>query len=81
MRFAIAHLVAQALKLSDENLALISSPQRWLPGQREDVKAALTGLTKDVIDSVNFYIGQCENADASFDPQSGFQEQGRDRAS
>jgi hypothetical protein len=72
VRFAIAYLVAEVLTLSAGGQALLDSPQRWLPPLRADVKASLMSLTEDVIESVNFYIGQSEDADDHFDPKVAF---------
>ena len=73
VRFTIAYLVAQVLRLTNEGQALLDSPERWLPGKLSDVVAALSTLAEDVVDSVNFHI-ESEKAERGdeFDPKVAF---------
>ncbi len=70
VRLTIAHLVGQVLRETERGRELLESPGRWLPDRLSKITDALTTLTEDVVDSVNFYV---ENEEAekgeSFDPK------------
>lgn len=62
VRFAIAYLVAETLRLSPQGELLLDQPGRWLPQQEADVTSALDVLAADVTESVNFYVESQEEA-------------------
>jgi hypothetical protein len=72
VRFALAYLLGHVLALSPTGELLLAQPARWLPGQTDEVLAALTVLAEDVADSVNFHVGEQENDDPTYDPKVAF---------
>jgi AIPR protein len=72
VRFALAFLVARVLELSEAGALLLKEPQRWLPSKLDEVKESLRAIADDVVDSVNFHIGESENEDAGYDPKVAF---------
>ncbi len=56
IRFTLAFLLSQVLRKSDRGSQLLEAPERWLPGQRAEVKAALTPLAQQIVRSVNHYV-------------------------
>ncbi len=76
IRFTLAFLLSQVLRKSDRGSLLLEYPERWLPGQLAEVRAALTPLAEQIVKSVNHYVTS-ETQDASdrgddFDPKVAF---------
>lgn len=76
VRFTIAHLVMELLKLTPRGQELIDSPQRWLPAQTYEVLSYLIGLARDVARNVNDYVNDVSKEKAEkkedFDPKTVF---------
>jgi hypothetical protein len=76
VRFTLAHLIMELLKLTPRGQQLADDPGRWLPVQTDEVLAYLTGLARDVARNVNDYVTDVakERAEAGedFDPKTVF---------
>ncbi len=59
----------RVLRESEDGKGLLAEPERWLPDKLAEVRIALTAISGDVVDSVNFYVQGRETEDASFDPK------------
>ncbi len=78
VRFTLAYLVAQVLRLSDLGEKLLDDPGVWLPAQRDDVAKHLETYVDFVVDETNYFVSDREeqrqqNPDAEpFDPKTIF---------
>jgi hypothetical protein len=69
IRFALVHLVARVLGMSDAGAQLLQSPERWLPTLNEDVAKALQQIAAEVVDSVNYHVDTELAEDENYDPK------------
>ncbi len=79
VRFTLAFLLSATIEEASLGRELIAHPDRWLPVKRDEVVAALDKQLAEVIDSVNFFIGE-EETDSQgrgevFDPKVTFKSQ------
>lgn len=78
VRFTLAYLVAQVLRLSDLGEKLLEDPSAWLTAQRDDIKKQLETYVDFVVDETNYFVSDREeqrqqNPDAEpFDPKTIF---------
>jgi len=76
IKFTIAHLLVELLKLTPRGEEIVTDPARWLPAQTEEVLKYLTDLARDVARNVNEYVRDeaKEKAEAGedFDPKTVF---------
>lgn len=76
VRFTLAHLLAELLKLTPRGLELLETPQRWLPARTDEVLDYLTSLARDVARNVNEYVrdvsAEKSEAGEDFDPKTVF---------
>lgn len=56
IRFTLAFLLAQVLRMSERGSLLLEYPERWLPDQLTEVKSTLTPLAQQIVLSVNHYV-------------------------
>ena len=76
VRFTIGHLLAQALRQTEQGQGLLDAPDRWLPDLQEAVREGMTRLGEEVVDSVNFYIEEQQREQGeAFDPKVVFKSQ------
>jgi hypothetical protein len=79
VRFTVAHLTAQVVRVSDLGKEFFEAPNRWLPDQEDAVTAKLTELVDHVIEELNNHVEireeSDEESDASFDPKTAFKSQ------
>jgi hypothetical protein len=73
VRLTIAHCCALVLRESEWGAQLLDSPQRWLPELKDAVDEALARTVAEIVDSVNFFVGQerKERGD-EYDPKVAF---------
>jgi hypothetical protein len=78
VRFTLAHLVAQVLRLSDLGARLLEEPGSWLPDQCKDIEERLKYYVDFVVEETNYFVSDREeqrqqNPDAEpFDPKTIF---------
>ena len=78
VRFTLAHLVAQVLRLSDLGARLLDEPGSWLPDQLKDIAERLEYYVDIVVEETNYFVSDREeqrqqNPDAEpFDPKTIF---------
>ncbi len=78
VRYTLAYLVAQVLRLSDLGEKLLEDPSAWLPAQRDDIAKQLETYVDFVVDETNYFVSDREeqrqqNPDAEpFDPKTIF---------
>jgi hypothetical protein len=76
VRFTLAYLLAQVAAESNDGQELFEKPDRWLPDKVTEVKASLGMLLGEIVDSVNFFIGEEETdsrkTGGDFDPKVTF---------
>jgi hypothetical protein len=78
VRFTLAHLVAQVLRLSDLGERLLEDPGSWLPDRSEDITERLKYYVDFVVEETNYFVSDREeqrqqNPDAEpFDPKTIF---------
>ncbi|GIF76198.1 AIPR family protein [Asanoa siamensis] len=76
IRFTLVHLITQVLRETELGTDFIETPENWLPDLEGEVRAALTSIAEEVVDSVNFYVGEQEQERGSeFDPKVVFKSQ------
>ncbi len=81
VRFTLAYLLAVQLKRSPQGKELLERPEKWLPGKLAEVRAALSDLLQEIVESVNFYIQEEEEEKGdTFDPKVTFKSQDGVRA-
>jgi hypothetical protein len=73
VRLTIVHCVALVLKQSGLGSQLLETPERWLPDLNTAVDEALSRTVAEIVDSVNFFVGQerKERGD-EYDPKVAF---------
>jgi hypothetical protein len=73
VRLTIVHCTALVLRQSELGVQLLETPQRWLPDLSEAVDQALSRAVAEIVDSVNFFVGQerKERGD-DYDPKVAF---------
>jgi hypothetical protein len=73
VRLTIAHCAGLVLKQSALGTQLLETPERWLPDLNQAVDQALSRTVSEIIDSVNFFVGQerKERGD-EYDPKVAF---------
>lgn len=72
VKFTLVHLVGQLLRLSIPGEQLIESPERWLREQEEAVKEALRTIAAEIVDTVNYFIGEEIDENPGYDPKIAF---------
>lgn len=72
MRFTLCYLVCKILDLSEPGRQLQSEPQRWLPEQYDAIVNSLALIAADVVESVNFHVGEEALERQDFDPKVEF---------
>lgn len=76
VRFTVAALVADLLRLSPEGSRLLEQPERWLPSKTDQVLEWLTDRARDVVININDYVSDAATSAAEdqtdFDPKTVF---------
>lgn len=72
IRFTLAYLLGQVLRLSPEGAQLLEDPAAYLPQQEPAVKGVLDILIRDIIESINFHVAESIEDDNDFDPKVAF---------
>ena len=79
VRFTIASLTADILRLSPLGLQLLDQPSDWLPSQEKEVAEKLVTLTREVATHLNSYVGEQQKSAAEdgtdFDAKTVFKSQ------
>lgn len=80
VRFTLAFLLSRTVSETALGRELFESPNRWLPDELGAVIAAMDAHLTEIVDSVNFFIGEEEKesreAGRDFDPKVTFKSQG-----
>ncbi|MDA0163144.1 AIPR family protein [Solirubrobacter ginsenosidimutans] len=78
VRFTLAYLAAVVIRQSEVGELLFESPERWLPGKTKEITEQLKFYVSYVVDEMNFYVADREEARQSdpdaapFDPKTIF---------
>jgi len=72
VRFTLAYLVGEVLRLSDAGSQLLDSPDRWLRKEEEKVVEAIRTIANEVVDTVNYHIKNEIADDEDYDPKVAF---------
>ncbi|GIG36298.1 AIPR family protein [Cellulomonas pakistanensis] len=56
VRFTVAALVADVLRLSDRGAQLLADPSAWLPAKQQEVLSWLSERARDVVGNINGYV-------------------------
>ena len=79
VRFTIASLLADVLRMSPFGQQLLSEPEKWLPGKEKEAKDKLVAIAREVVSSVNDYVISASKAAAEskseFDAKTVFKSQ------
>ena len=79
VRFTIAALVADVLRMSPFGLQLLSEPEGWLPKKEKEVREKLVSVAREVVSSINDYVSAAGKAAAEtktdFDAKTVFKSQ------
>lgn len=79
VRFTIAALVADVLRMSPYGQQLLAAPQDWLPAKEKEVRAKLIAVAREVVSSINDYVSSTAKAAAEsksdFDAKTVFKSQ------
>lgn len=72
IRFTLAYLVHEVLKLSPQGAGLSASPGALLPSKVGQVRTKLAEIVVDVISEVNFHVTEELAEDPTYDPKVAF---------
>ena len=72
VRFTLCYLICKVLDLSEPGKQLQAEPQRWLPEQHDAIVSSLASIAADVVESVNFHVGEEAHDRPDFDPKVEF---------
>ncbi|WP_181439636.1 AIPR family protein [Curtobacterium sp. MCBD17_032] len=56
VKFTLASLTTDLLRLSAHGIGLINDPARWIPGREDAVRDKLISLTREVVTHLNAYV-------------------------
>jgi hypothetical protein len=76
VRFTLAFLLAKVLLETEQGVALLETPERFLPDERGEVEKALTALAQEVAESTNTFVEneetEAEEKGETYDPKVAF---------
>jgi hypothetical protein len=72
IRFTLAYLVSEVLKLSAAGKDLLTNPGNFLPAHEANVRDQLAIILGDVIGSTNFHVEESSEEDEDFDAKVAF---------